>query len=591
MVKHATIDLAMIVKDDKEALQLDRCLETIAPFVRSIYITHTGKEVKQVEAICKRYKANISHFDWVDDFSQARNYNFSQVAGNPDYILWLDADDLFSGGEYLEVVADSAMEKQIDNVLFDYWYVVDYKDPTEPSLETIDKVQVWQTKDRLIRPGTHKWVNRLHEAPVPIITSPKAMRIKYTKDIPVAVVHTATMENGIVKMERNRRLLELQLEDEKQAGSVDPRTLLNIMKIYNELPEPELWRKAIEMGEEYIVKSGWDEERAVAHEIMGICSSRLGANEKGLSHFFQAINEYPGNPIYALRIAQAYYNMNMLDKSYRWLQYGLQTDVQKGGTIVNYGALQEMVLSLTYRLAVNLKGDYKEAYTALEQINKLYPSKENEELLHHTEDVMELNEACKHVNGLMEYFDKTGTDGKKVLDALPEAITSQPFARNWIKTFTKPRVWGDKEICYFANFGASHFEKWDESSLVSGIGGSETAVIRLAQEWVKMGYKVTVYGDPKLKGERDGITWLPFYYFNADDTFSTFIQWRGYQLAGQINCKKFLVDLHDIYNLTGIKKEQLDNITYFMVKSKYHRGLAPEIPDNKFKIIGNGIDL
>jgi hypothetical protein len=93
----------------------------------------------------------------------------------------------------------------------------------------------------------------------------------------------------------------------------------------------------------------------------------------------------------------------------------------------------------------------------------------------------------------------------KILDALPQAISQQPFAQTIRKNVLPPRKWGKDEICYFANFGAKFFEKWDETALTTGIGGSETSVIRLSQEWAKKGYRVTVYGDPTKEVKYCGV--------------------------------------------------------------------------------------
>ena len=88
------IALAMIAKDTlSEAVLLDQCLKNVSPFVDGIYITTDSKE-GHIKTIAEKYEANISEFKWVNDFSKARNFNFSQVPKDFDYILWCDADDV-----------------------------------------------------------------------------------------------------------------------------------------------------------------------------------------------------------------------------------------------------------------------------------------------------------------------------------------------------------------------------------------------------------------------------------------------------------------------------------------------------------------
>ena len=159
---------------------------------------------------------------------------------------------------------------------------------------------------------------------------------------------------------------------------------------------------------------------------------------------------------------------------------------------------------------------------------KSFPGKQTKDQLIFLEDANDLNVACKNTAELIKYLDSI--EGYKhivgLLDVLPGAITKQPFAIKARQQFTPPKIWEDNEVCYFANFGTNHFEKWDGNSINSGIGGSETAVIKLSEELTEMGLKVTVYADPEKPVVINGITYLPWYYFNIKDYFNIFIQWR-----------------------------------------------------------------
>lgn len=170
------------------------------------------------------------------------------------------------------------------------------------------------------------------------------------------------------------------------------------------------------------------------------------------------------------------------------------------------------------------------------------------------------------------------------------SIQCQPFAIKMLQRTSKPRKWGEKEICYFANFGGKHFYTWDGNSINKGLGGSETAVIRLSEEWVKKGYKVTVFCDPEKPIVVNDVTYLPYYYFNRNDEFNIFIQWRGNALASKIKAKKFIIDLHDIFNGGDYTPEIMKHVDKVMVKSRYHRSNAPNIQDKQIVICSNGIN-
>ncbi|HEX3624948.1 MAG TPA: glycosyltransferase [Verrucomicrobiae bacterium] len=83
----------MIVRN--EARCLARCLESIRPLADEIVVADTGSNDGTVE-IARKFSAKISRFDWVDDFSAARNFSLEQTTGN--WILVLDADEYAGNG-------------------------------------------------------------------------------------------------------------------------------------------------------------------------------------------------------------------------------------------------------------------------------------------------------------------------------------------------------------------------------------------------------------------------------------------------------------------------------------------------------------
>jgi hypothetical protein len=159
------------------------------------------------------------------------------------------------------------------------------------------------------------------------------------------------------------------------------------------------------------------------------------------------------------------------------------------------------------------------------------------------------------------------------------------------KNILPPRTWGKKEIAYFASFGGGHFEKWGPKSLETGIGGSETAVLELAKEWAKDGYKVTVFNDcGDEEGEHDGVKFVPYYKFNWNDNFNILILWRNPGLLdGEIKAKKIYMDLHDVASQTDWTPERMEKVDKVFFKSKYHRNNLPDLPQEKAIIVSNGI--
>ncbi len=263
----------------------------------------------------------------------------------------------------------------------------------------------------------------------------------------------------------------------------------------------------------------------------------------------------------------------------------------KTGGLKNLKAMKVLFAELLAKITYNVDHDPERASRVAEKLYQEFPNEETKNQMLFMADVADLNKACRNTHELAKYLKSIGDTRAiiNILDSLPDAITTQPMFMRMRRDVAPPRKWGRNEICYFANFGGKHFEKWDSTSLDKGIGGSETAIIRLSEKWTEMGYKVTVYGDPYTKGEQNGVTYLPWYYFNYKDSFNIFIQWRSWALATQVKARRFYVDLHDVFSGIDISKEDMEHIDSFMVKSQYHRSLAPNIPDEKFTIISNSL--
>ncbi len=586
------IAATFIVKDDSEIKSFKKSIESVIPHVQSWHVVANGKQTAQIKALVTSKGGDYHYLPWNNDFSEQRNFIFSKVPKETDFIYWQDADDVLVGGEYLTQAAQMAKSNNKDVVYFAYWYGCRFEG--EPSQENFREVDIEHYRERLIRPGVIEWKGRLHETPIPVENAQN----NYTKfsydedDRPIAVMHLSTMDDAVGKLERNQKILELQLTEEREEGEADPRTLLYLMKIYAEEGDKSKLELCIKMGKEYLTKSGWDEERANCCDLMAICYTKLEDYDHAISFLHKAIEEYPHQPLHYIRLGLSYYNKGRYRESRHWLDVASQLDLDsKTAGINNIKELKVLFAQLLLKLKYNVDKDIAGSVEAAKLLYKEQPLEANKENLLFLMDLLDLKTASEDAKKLVTYLDGIGDDTAilGVVNSLPIVIGEQPWAISMRHKHTPPRIWRENEICYFANFGSKHFEKWDGKSLEKGIGGSETAVIELSRQWTTMGYKVTVYGDPENMGEQDGVMYLPWYYFNKGDKFNIFIQWRNSQLARVIKARKFLIDLHDVTAQVDYSKETMSAVDGVLFKSKYHRDMLPELPDEKAFIIGNGI--
>lgn len=86
------ISICVIMKNEEK--HIDEFLSSIekhfASYPHEILLTDTGSTDRTLE-FASKYDVKISHFDWVNDFSAARNFSLSQASN--DYVLVLDVDE------------------------------------------------------------------------------------------------------------------------------------------------------------------------------------------------------------------------------------------------------------------------------------------------------------------------------------------------------------------------------------------------------------------------------------------------------------------------------------------------------------------
>lgn len=85
------ISVCIIAKNEEN--YIDECLRRLSAFDWEIIVVDTGSTDNTVN-IARNYTPNVYHFNWINDFSAARNYSIAQASN--DYILVVDCD------EYLE---------------------------------------------------------------------------------------------------------------------------------------------------------------------------------------------------------------------------------------------------------------------------------------------------------------------------------------------------------------------------------------------------------------------------------------------------------------------------------------------------------
>ena len=259
-----TISLCMIVKDE-EAL-LPRCLESIQGLVEEVIVVDTGSSDRTVE-LAQQAGAQVYHFPWVGDFSQARNFSFSKAT--QQYCLWMDADDVLDTqyrSGFLQLKA--ALPPQTDVVMLPYHTAFD-----QAGAPTFTYY-----RERLIRRlAGLRWSGAVHEAIPPV-----GNVVYWDK---AAISHR---KPGPGDPDRNLGIYQGLLA---QGKTLSPRERFYYAR---ELASHGREEEAAAQWEEYLASGeGWVENQREACRDLSACYLRQGKGEEAFRALAKALRLGP----------------------------------------------------------------------------------------------------------------------------------------------------------------------------------------------------------------------------------------------------------------------------------------------------------
>lgn len=300
----ASLSVCMIVRDEEK--DLPRCLESIQGIADELIVVDTGS-VDNTKAIAKSYGAKVYDFEWVDDFSKARNYSLEKATG--DWILILDGDDEFER-------RDAGLLKELINkpdaadiYIFNTICYIGNKAGAD---------RIFNVNIRLFRNiPEFRYQGRIHES---IISQKSDVRME---PVGITIYHYGYLNPNVKehdKRKRNMRILEQQLQEQPN----NPYFLFC-------------------MGNEYFA---------------------LGQLEKSLEYFCSAFEKCNKGDIYVpkliIRIIMAYQLLKDYDKAFSYIEQALSlypqfTDAEyiRGTIYHSLGYLNKAIKSFEKCLAMS----------------------------------------------------------------------------------------------------------------------------------------------------------------------------------------------------------------------------------------------
>lgn len=581
------IAACLIVKDDSEYDKLRNCLNSFAKYVDHIFITGTKNPQDKIKELCNEFGATWSWFEWIKDFSAARNYNFSQVPAEYEWIFWCDTDDIVVGAENFKVAIERAEKLNIKAIFARYLYQVEIDETTGQ----IKNIIIEHLRERLIRnDGTYEWVAPIHETLIEKVPSGK------TDFQDFMVVHMTTQEDMVKSMYRNIEILEEEVKRNPQ----DPRPIYYLAKAYFDTRDPKILYErqsedkdsvTMELFKDYLRKSGWPEERAQCWEYMSMVHRERNEFKTAVSCLLEALREAPVFTSIYIQLALCYVVMKDWVKALHWVKLAGTVEIPKTTLVINPRDYKAMILEALFHIYVNT-GKLDECEKVCQGLVDIAPNDLNKQRLADVQDVVRRNNLAHWTVKLAHHLHSTNQQAqlKALINSIPMEIVNEPVLVDLRNQFMPPKTWDDKSIVIYCGPG---FEKWSPKNVAQGIGGSEEAVIYVSQELAKLGWKVTVFGDPQEDaGDYDGVSYVPHYEINWNDQFNILISWRQIGLFDvPVKAKKTYLWNHDIQNPLEYRPERVNKIDKVFFLSKWHRSNVPNLDESKVMYTANGLAL
>lgn len=287
-----TISLCMIVKNEEEVI--GRCLDSVKDLVDEINIVDTGS-TDNTKKIIEQFTDRIFDFEWIHHFAAARNFSFQQAT--KEYILWLDADDVFTEEEKKKFKAlKKTLTTDIDAVSMNYYLSFDHAGNVNSLLR----------RNRLVkRDKQFQWIGAVHEY---LSVSGNI----YDSDI--AVSHLPLSHDH----DRNINIYEQLI---KSGEILSPR---DTFYYANELLDHHHYEKAIFYYEDFLTsKLGWVEDNIRACFKLADCYHSLNDNENKLSSILRSFEYDIPRPEACCRLGYHFMELFKNQEAIYWYEQAL----------------------------------------------------------------------------------------------------------------------------------------------------------------------------------------------------------------------------------------------------------------------------
>lgn len=515
----ARIALAVIADDRAIEEGFERMIDSVADQVDGAFIAFTGSNDNvfwQISEVVGNVfqNGNVAERPWQNDFSLARNLSFELVrdhvllhaSSHFDWIIWLDCDDILTAGTDLQRCIAELNENHAHAGFMPYYYQYDVER---------EQVLSQHAKERLLRADVDwVWVNPIHEN----CTGPIATRMMQLTHGSV----THLRSNAETKRERNVEMIREWYKTEPD----NPRALLwmahatfeKAEQAETDVDQRALYKMALTLYRDYVERDSVSDDAYTAQRRVAECCRIFGRFNDAINISLQCVKMQPTWPMAYLDIATTHHLGKDYEEATTWARMAGNAAAlwKQQDTLGPIEPLDAQYRPLMIEADCKLRtGDYEGAYYRFLSASHIYCDE-------FTEDrIREANN--KRLN---------------------------PGARKPDPKQLHRSAWGSKPEKSIAFYAPTGIEPWNPDILeAEGLGGTETTVMRLAEELGRRHWRVSIFGDPgDWYGRKHwNVEWYRSQDYHPDEPFTAFVSVRApVILDAAIKAKTKILWMHDV---------------------------------------------
>lgn len=551
------VALSVIIGDGQDEQKWEDLLASVDGFVDKIFVGYNGNQ--EEFPYHKSWNTEVEHFEWTDDFAEARNNAFGMIPrGAYDWILWMDADDTLVNAESMPDMLERATDDGLHQIFLPYIYASD-EDGTP---------RVTQWRERILSTRVPwKWYFRIHEV---CHTQPGSKVANYDD---VIILHHRDEDPFTHKVtrERNRRILGKAMQDSPD----EPRyiyyqaneTFAEAYFLYEQKDNDCMpyFKEAIKLYQKFGRTNPSSDDAYAANFRIGDALRMVGDWPKAIDIAMQGIKIRPRWAQSWMLAVHAMYGMREFDAAVEFATIALEICKEP---VTNQISEPMTLLYTPYALRA----------LSLMELGKF-------------------DEAIVDYDIALAYWNNPNLAAKK-----QECIERRDGIEAKGASKVRKKLLGSKPTRSIAFLTRPLPEVWNAKTLAEGSGGTEWCVHEVARRFRADGFRSVIFGTPgdERGVDSEGVEWWDSNDYDANEEFAHVVAVRAPEvfdtpLAARKSKTLWLHDVNmgpDIQNSPwGNRFDKPDNIVCLTNWHSNREQRLYGVNPKKIKVIGNGINL